>query len=144
MGADVGFTSGALIDAASGLQDRYDPFIESLSSLSEEIAELIPGVNGSYVESLTGALQLWNDSVGVLCDDLFRFAEALVGVEQAFGACENEVVASLIQAGIGSQGGGNSSLFEAFAKELGGVGPGAASVGGGDSRSFAEVLGGAS
>ena len=126
MSADVGYTPGDLIEAASGIQDACDPFAESISSISDEISGHIEGVNGSYVESLTNSLQSWGDSLSVLFDDLGRFAEALVGVEQAFGQCENEIIASLVQAGTGSDASGGESGVDAFARELGGAGFGTA------------------
>ena len=92
MSGDVGFVPGSLIEAASGVQDACDPFVESVSSLGDEVAGLIPGVNGSYVEPLSSSLELWGESLKVLFDDLGRLVEALVGVENSFGACESEIV----------------------------------------------------
>lgn len=146
MSGDVGFVPGSLIEAASGVQDACDPFVESVSSLGDEVAGLIPGVNGSYVEPLTSSLESWGESLKVLFDDLGRLVEALVGVENSFGACESEIVASLVQAASGYVGdGGDSSGVDAFASELGGTG---AFAGGGASGAasgwepFEKVLGG--
>lgn len=120
MSGDVGFVPGSLIEAASGVQDACDPFVESVSSLGDEVAGLVPGVNGSYVEPLSSSLELWGESLKVLFDDLGRLVEALVGVENSFGACENEIIASLVQAASGY--GGDSSGVNPFASELGGAG----------------------
>ena len=45
----------------------------------------------------------------MLFDDLGRLAEALVDVERSFGTCEEEIIQSLVQAGSGSESGGDSS-----------------------------------
>ena len=109
MSADVGFTPGKLIEAAQGIEAAAEPFSQAVSTIGEDVTSASEGINGPFMEPLGNALTTWGDSLSVLFDDLGRLAEALVGVEQSFGACEEEIMQSLVQAGSGSQSGGDSS-----------------------------------
>ena len=109
MSADVGFTPGKLIEAARGIEATAEPFSQAESMIGEDVTSASAGINGPYMEPLGNALTMWGDSLSVLFDDLERLAEALVGVERSFGACEEEVMQSLVQAGSGSEPGGDSS-----------------------------------
>ncbi|WP_048771174.1 hypothetical protein [Cellulomonas flavigena] len=103
MSADVGFTPGKLIEAAQGIGATAEPISQSVAPMGEDITSLSAGLNGSYMEPLGNAMTAWGDSLTVLFDDLGRLAEALVGVERAFSACEDEIIQSLVQAASGSE-----------------------------------------
>lgn len=105
MSADVGFTPGKLIEAAQGIGATAEPISQSVAPMGEDITSLSAGLNGSYMEPLGNAMTAWGDSLTVLFDDLGRLAEALVGVERAFSACEDEIIQSLVQAASGSESG---------------------------------------
>lgn len=109
MSADVGFTPGKLVEAAQGIEDNAEPFAQAVSTIGEDVTSASEGINGPYMEPLGNALTKWGDSLSVLFDDLGRLAEALVGVERSFGTCEEEIIQSLVQAGSGSESGGDSS-----------------------------------
>ena len=109
MSADVGFTPGKLIEAAQGIEAVAEPFSQAVSTIGDDVTSASEGINGPFMEPLGNALTTWGDSLSVLFDDLGRLAEALVGVEQSFGACEDEIIQSLVQAASGSGSGGDSS-----------------------------------
>ena len=109
MSADVGFTPGKLVEAAQGIEANAEPFSQAMSTIGEDVTSASEGINGPYMEPLGNALTKWVDSLSVLFDDLGRLAEALVGVERSFGTCEEEIIQSLVQAGSGSESGGDSS-----------------------------------
>ena len=109
MSADVGFTPGKLIEAAQGIEAAAEPFSQAASTIGEDVTSASEGINGPFMEPLGNALTMWGDSLSVLFDDLGRLAEALVGVERSFGTCEEEIIQSLVQAGSGSESGGDSS-----------------------------------
>ncbi len=109
MSADVGFTPGKLIEAAQSIQPVADPFSQAVSTIGEDVTSASEGINGPFMEPLGNALTMWGDSLSVLFDDLGRLAEALVGVEHSFGACEEEIMQSLVQAASGSESDGDSS-----------------------------------
>ena len=114
MSADVGFTPGKLIEAAQSIEAAAEPFSQAVSTIGEDVTSASEGINGPFMEPLGNALTTWGDSLSVLFDDLGRLAEALVGVERSFGACEEEVMQSLVQAGSGSESGGDSSGGSVF------------------------------
>ena len=119
MSADVGFTPGKLIEAAQSIEAAAEPFSQAVSTIGEDVTSASEGINGPFMEPLGNALTTWGDSLGVLFDDVGRLADALVGVERAFGACEEEIIQSLVQAASGSQSGGDSSggsLYEELAR----------------------------
>ena len=119
MSADVGFTPGKLVEAAQGIGAVVEPFSQAVATISEDVTSASEGINGPYMEPLGNALTAWGDSLSVLFDDLGRLADALVGVERSFGACEEEIIQSLVQAASGSQSGGDSSgggLYEELAR----------------------------
>ena len=107
--ADVGFTPGKLIEAAQGIEAAAEPFSQAVSTIGEDVTSASEGVNGPFMEPLGNARTMWGDSLSVLFDDLGRLAEALVGVEHSFGACEEEIMQSLVQAASGSESDGDSS-----------------------------------
>jgi len=109
MSADVGFTPGKLIEAAQGIEAAAEPFSQAVSTIGEDVTSASEGINGPFMEPLGNALTMWGDSLSVLFDDLGRLAEALVGVEHSFGACEEEIMLSLVQAASGSESDGDSS-----------------------------------
>lgn len=109
MSADVGFTPGKLIEAARSIEANAEPFSQAVSMIGEDVTSASEGINGPFMEPLGNALTMWGDSLSVLFDDLERLAEALVGVERSFGACEEEIMQSLVQATSGSEPGGDSS-----------------------------------
>ena len=109
MSADVGFTPGKLIEAAQGIEANAEPFSQAVATIGEDVTSASEGINGPYMEPLGNALTKWGDSLSVLFDDLGRLAEALVDVERSFGTCEEEIIQSLVQAGSGSESGGDSS-----------------------------------
>lgn len=109
MSADVGFTPGKLIEAAQGIGATAEPISQSVAPIGEDITSLSAGLNGSYMEPLGNAMTAWGDPLTVLFDDLGRLAEALVGVERAFSACEDEIIQSLVQAASGSESGDDGS-----------------------------------
>lgn len=77
--------------------------------IGEDVTSASEGINGPFMEPLGNALTMWGDSLSALFDDLERLAEALVGVERSFGACEEEIMQSLVQATSGSEPVGDSS-----------------------------------
>ena len=107
--ADVGFTPGKLVEAAQGIGAVVEPFSQAVGTIGDDVTSASEGINGPFMEPLGNALTAWGDSLGVLFDDVGRLADALVGVERSFGACEEEIMQSLVQAGSGSQSGGDSS-----------------------------------
>ena len=109
MSAEGGFTPGKLIEAAQGIEAAAEPFSQAVSTIGEDVTSASEGINGPFMEPLGNALTMWGDSLSVLFDDLGRLAEALVGVEHSFGACEDEIIQSLVQAASGSESGGDSS-----------------------------------
>ena len=109
MSADVGLTPGKLIEAAQGIEANAEPFSQAVSMIGEDVTSASEGINGPFMEPLGNALTMWGDSLSVLFDDLERLAEALVGVERSFGACEEEIMQSLVQAASGSESDGDSS-----------------------------------
>ena len=109
MSADVGFTPGKLVEAAQGIEANAEPFSQAVATIGEDVTSASEGINGPYMEPLGNALTKWGDSLSVLFDDLGRLAEALVDVERSFGTCEEEIIKSLVQAGSGSESGGDSS-----------------------------------
>lgn len=109
MSADVGFTPGKLVEAAQGIEANAEPFSQAVATIGEDVTSASEGINGPYMEPLGNALTKWGDSLSVLFDDLGRLAEALVDVERSFGTCEEEIIQSLVQAGSGSESGGDSS-----------------------------------
>mgnify|MGYP002747376628 FL=1 len=109
MSADVGFTPGRLVEAARGIEANAEPFSQAVSMIGEDVTSASEGINGPFMEPLGNALTMWGDSLSVLFDDLGRLAEALVGVEHSFGACEEEIMQSLVQAASGSESDGDSS-----------------------------------
>ena len=109
MSADVGFTPGKLIEAAQGIEAAAEPFSQAVSTIGEDVTSASEGINGPFMEPLGNALTMWGDSLSVLFDDLGRLAEALVDVERSFGTAEEEIIQSLVQAGSGSESGGDSS-----------------------------------
>jgi len=109
MSADVGFTPGKLVEAAQGIEDNAEPFAQAVSTIGEDVTSASEGINGPFMEPLGNALTKWGDSLSVLFDDLGRLAEALVDVERSFGTAEEEIIQSLVQAGSGSESGGDSS-----------------------------------
>ena len=109
MSADVGFTPVKLGKAALVIEDNAEPFAQAVSTIGEDVTSASEGINGPFMEPLGNALTKWGDSLSVLFDDLGRLAEALVGVERSFGTCEEEIIQSLVQAGSGSESGGDSS-----------------------------------
>lgn len=109
MSADVGFTPGKLVEAAQGIEANAEPFSQAVATIGEDVTSASEGINGPFMEPLSNALTKWGDSLSVLFDDLGRLAEALVDVERSFVACEEEIIQSLVQAGSGSESGGDSS-----------------------------------
>ena len=109
MSADVGFTPGKLVEAAQGIEAAAEPFSQAVSTIGEDVTSASEGINGPFMEPLGNALTMWGDSLSVLFDDLGRLAEALVGVEHSFGACEDEIIQSLVQAASRSESDGDSS-----------------------------------
>ena len=80
-----------------------------MATIGDDVTSASEGINGPYMEPLGNALTKWGDSLSVLFDDLGRLAEAMVDVERSFGACEEEIMQSLVQAASGSESGGDSS-----------------------------------
>ena len=109
MSAAVGFTPGKLVEAAQGIKANAEPFAQAVSTIGEDVTSASEGINGPFMEPLGNALTKWGDSLSVLFDDLGRLAEALVDVERSFGTAEEEIIQSLVQAGSGSESGGDSS-----------------------------------
>ena len=102
MSADVGFTPGCLVDAAAAIGPVADPVSESVSAMGEELASLCEGVNGPCLEALGRALTCWNDSLGVLYEDLGRLGDALVGFEESFMEREWDSVEAVLRAAWGA------------------------------------------
>lgn len=80
--------------------------------------QLQPISTGPFLEPLINALDTWGDSLEVLFNDLASLADALVGVEYGFAACEEEIMQSLSQAASQDAAGGGDpsegSLYKAL------------------------------
>ena len=118
MSADVGVTPGKLIEAAQSIQPVADPFSQAIAPLGDEITAATADLNGPFLEPLINALDTWGDSLEVLFNDLASLADALVGVEYGFAACEEEIMQSLSQAASQDAAGGGDpsegSLYKAL------------------------------
>ena len=118
MSADVGFTPGKLIEAAQGIEANAEPFSQAIAPLGDEVTTATADLNGPFLEPLINALETWSDSLEVLFNDLVSLADALVGVEYGFAACEEEIMQSLSQAASQDAAGGGDpsegSLYKAL------------------------------
>lgn len=118
MSADVGFTPGKLIEAAQSIEPVADPFSQAIAPLGDEVTTATADLNGPFLEPLINALDTWSDSLEVLFNDLVSLADALVGVEYSFAACEEEIMQSLSQAASQDAAGGGDpsegSLYKAL------------------------------
>jgi hypothetical protein len=89
-GPGFGLVIGAQTKAAGYVVDFEDVLTDIANVLDAEIPGQLSLVNGTYVSILGEALAAWAEAGEAHVEDLERYAQALISVDEALAAAEEE------------------------------------------------------
>lgn len=89
-GPGFGLVIGAQTKAAGYVTDFEDVLTDIANVLDAEIPGQLSQVNGTYVSILGEALTAWAEAGEAHVEDLERYAQALISVDEALAVAEEE------------------------------------------------------
>lgn len=98
-GPGFGLVIGAQTKAAGYVTDFETELGEIARTLEADITGQLSQVNGTYVSILGEALTAWGEAGSAQIDDLDRYAQALISVDEALVAAEEQATEGIIDAG---------------------------------------------
>ena len=98
-GPGFGLVIGAQTKAAGYVADFETELGEIARTLETDITGQLSQVNGTYVSILGEALQAWGEAGTVHIEDLDRYTQALISVDDALVAAEEQATEGIIDAG---------------------------------------------
>jgi hypothetical protein len=98
-GPGFGLVIGAQTKAAGYVVDFEDVLTDIADVLDAEIPGQLSQVNGTYVSILGEALTAWAEAGEAHVEDLERYAQALISVDEALVAAEEQATEGIIDAG---------------------------------------------
>ena len=98
-GPGFGLVIGAQTKAAGYVVDFETSLGEIADSLETDITRQLSQVNGTYVSILGEALTAWGEAGKAHIEDLDRYAQALISVDEALVAAEEQATEGIIDAG---------------------------------------------
>ena len=98
-GPGFGLVIGAQTKAAGYVVDFEDVLTDIADVLDAEIPGQLSQVNGTYVSILGEALTAWAEAGKAHIEDLDRYAQALISVDEALVAAEEQATEGIIDAG---------------------------------------------
>lgn len=98
-GPGFGLVIGAQTKAAGYVTDFETELGEIARTLEADITGQLSQVNGTYVSILGEALMAWGEAGSAHIGDLDRYAQALISVDEALIAAEEQATEEIIDAG---------------------------------------------
>lgn len=98
-GPGFGLVIGAQTKAAGYVVDFETEFADIADTLETDITGQLSQVNGTYVSILGEALTAWGEAGSAQVGDLDRYAQALISVDEALVAAEEQATEGIIDAG---------------------------------------------
>ena len=103
-GPGFGLVIGAQTKAAGYVVDFETEFADIADTLETDITGQLSQVNGTYVSILGEALTAWGEAGSAQVGDLDRYAQALISVDEALIAAEEQATEGIIDAGAFGSG----------------------------------------
>ena len=103
-GPGFGLVIGAQTKAAGYVVDFENELADIADMLEADITGQLSQVNGTYVSILGEALTAWGEAGSVHVGDLDRYAQALISVDEALIAAEEQATEGIIDAGAFGSG----------------------------------------
>lgn len=103
-GPGFGLVIGAQTKAAGYVVDFENALVDIADTLETDITGQISQVNGTYVSILGEALTAWGEACSAQIGDLDRYAQALISVDEALVAAEEQATEGIIDAGAFGSG----------------------------------------
>lgn len=98
-GPGFGLVIGAQTKAAGYVVDFETSLADIANTLDADITEQLSQLNGTYVSILGAALTAWGEAGRAHVEDLDRYAQALVSVDEALVAAEEQATQAIVDAG---------------------------------------------
>lgn len=98
-GPGFGLVIGAQTKAAGYVVDFETELADIADTLEADITGQLSQVNGTYVSILGEALTAWGEAGSAHVGDLDRYAQALISVDEALVAAEEQATEGIIDAG---------------------------------------------
>lgn len=98
-GPGFGLVIGAQTKAAGYVVDFETELGEIARTLEADITEQLSQVNGTYVSIVGEALTAWGEAGSAHVGDSDRYAQALISVDEALIAAEEQATEGIIDAG---------------------------------------------
>jgi hypothetical protein len=103
-GPGFGLVVGAQTKAAGYVVDFETELADIADTLEADITGQLSHVNGTYVSILGEALTAWGEAGSPHVGDLDRYAQALISVDEALIAAEEQATEGIIDAGAFGSG----------------------------------------
>ena len=103
-GPGFGLVIGAQTKAAGYVVDFENELADIADMLEADITGQLSQVNGTYVSILGEALTAWGEAGSAHVRDLDRYAQALISVDEALIAAEEQATEGIIDAGAFGSG----------------------------------------
>lgn len=103
-GPGFGLVIGAQTKAAGYVVDFENALVDIADTLETDITGQLSQVNGTYVSILGEALTAWGEACSAQIGDLDRYAQALISVDEALVAAEEQATEGIIDAGAFGSG----------------------------------------
>lgn len=98
-GPGFGLVIGAQTKAAGYVVDFETSLADIANTLDADITGQLSQLNGTYVSILGAALTAWGEAGRAHVEDLDRYAQALVSVDEALVAAEEQATQAIVDAG---------------------------------------------